>query len=151
MLFDRRDDRRRRGLLQIEMQHERPVQVLLKIQAPLPLPLRPTVLTPETRSIQRIRIVPKVQAGQIRVRRHSGHLRPLFHVAVDRAVRMRGAVIIAEGDQWPYLKQALAPVEVTGYLVANHRGVLAMHQEHTLLDLYSVYKIREQREGMRLK
>src|ERR1035438_4005912 len=104
MLIDGCNDAGASGFPRIEMQQEWAVQVFLIIQTSLALTLVIEVVKPKARTIQRIGVVSEVQAGQIRIRFHSRHTRPLFHLAIDRVIGVCGVVIIAKRNQWSNLE-----------------------------------------------
>src|ERR1700745_1044704 len=62
---------------------------------------------------------------------------------------MRGAVIVAKGDQWTNLKPTLFQWSWTIiflHLVSNNGGVLAVNHEHGLLNFPACYFVGEARE-----
>ena len=119
------------------------------IQPAIALPRVVEIEKPVARAFQPAGIVREMQAWQIRIGPHDRYLRTFLHMAIDRVVGVRSVVVIAEGDQRPYLKGALAVREVAGEFVLDHHGVLAVNQEHGLCDLDSGHTIGEPGERMR--
>src|SRR5215207_5094797 len=71
---------------------------------------------------------------------------------IQCAVFMRGAVIIAECDQWSNLKAVRRAVSLRlrfENIVLNNGRVLPLHHEHRLLQLYALNFISEPRKRIK--
>src|SRR6266496_4928392 len=87
-----------------------------------------------------------MKRGQPLVWRNADSAGRQFESWIDRAILVRGAVIIAEGDEWPHLQaQALRGLRmiIPGQLVLDDCGVFALNHEHGLFDFKALNLVGE--------
>ena len=126
-------DRGRRSAVEIEQQRARLVQVLAEVEAALALRRVLEAAIPVAAWIDVGGVVRDVQGRQAGVRRDARHAVGDLDVAVDGAVLVRGGVEIAERDQRPHLEPD-RPAAPPSSAQRNDDGVLAVHQQHRLLE-----------------
>ena len=146
--FGRRHDGCARIASQIETQYQRIEKVLPIVEPALLLDDVLEVPIPVARAVNLAAGMRETELGKTRIRRARDEAGCGLDRRVERAVLMRGAVIIAESDQRPQLECASDLRGGLSYQVLNHRGVFPMNHEDGFFDLQPVDFVDVHGEGI---
>ena len=135
--------------VQIKTQDQRIEKVFGEIETAFPFGVIFKVPVPVASFLHLAGVVSQMQRRQSLVRSDGRQSRALFHLSIDGAILVSGAVIVAECDQRPEFKaQILEPFRMIVFLqfVLHHGAVLTLDHEYGFLDLNALDFVSEDRK-----